>query len=94
MDVLLALVDYNINNGTSMVLAGPSYERVAICTQNILTYVSVAVGVDWAVSLRTYWESYIQLLQFHFPEGSATQSEKVFDLTWLPGIGSPALATK
>jgi len=24
-------------------------------------------GVDWAVSLRTYWESYIQLLQFHFP---------------------------
>ena len=27
----------------------------------------LSVGVDWAVSLRTYWESYIQLLQFHFP---------------------------
>ena len=26
-----------------------------------------AEGVDLAVSLRTYWESYIQLLQSHFP---------------------------
>ena len=28
---------------------------------------SGAEGVDWAVSLRTYWESYIQFLQCIFP---------------------------